>query len=58
MNWSSWSEFFAMGGYAGYVWSSVVVTFALLAVELIQIKRARIQALQWARTGMGLSLTK
>jgi hypothetical protein len=34
------------------------VTFALLAVELIQIKRARIQALQWARTGMGLSLTK
>ena len=25
------SEFFAMGGYAGYVWSSFGITFAVLA---------------------------
>ena len=36
-----------MGGYALYVWSSVVVTFALLALELIQIKRARFDAIRW-----------
>jgi heme exporter protein D len=47
MNWNSWSEFLEMGGYALYVWSSVIVTFALLALELIQIKRAREDALRW-----------
>lgn len=47
MNWNSWGEFFEMGGYALYVWSSVVVTFALLALELIQIKRARFDAIRW-----------
>ena len=29
------SEFFAMGGYAWYVWGSYGVTFFLLAVEMI-----------------------
>lgn len=35
MTWGSWSEFFAMGGYAWYVWGSYGVTFALLALEVI-----------------------
>ncbi len=36
------SEFFAMGGYALYVWGSYGVTFILLAVEiLLVLKRAR-----------------
>jgi heme exporter protein D len=36
------SEFFAMGGYAFYVWGSYGVTFALLAVEiLLLLKRKR-----------------
>ena len=29
------SDFFAMGGYAFYVWGSYGVTFALLALEII-----------------------
>ncbi|OGA06070.1 MAG: heme exporter protein CcmD [Betaproteobacteria bacterium RIFCSPHIGHO2_12_FULL_69_13] len=29
------SEFFAMGGYALYVWGSYGVAFALLALEVI-----------------------
>ena len=29
------SEFFAMGGYAWYVWGSYGVTFFLLIVEII-----------------------
>jgi heme exporter protein D len=36
------SEFFAMGGYALYVWGSYGVTFACLALEIILlVKRAR-----------------
>jgi heme exporter protein D len=40
MIWASWSDFFAMGGYAFYVWGSYAVTFALIAVE-IALLRAR-----------------
>ena len=36
------SDFFAMGGYAFYVWGSYGVTLLLLLVELIMLrKRAR-----------------
>ena len=42
MTWGSWSEFFAMGGYAWYVWGSYGVTFALLGLEVILLmKRTR-----------------
>ena len=35
-------EFFAMGGYAFYVWGSYAVTFALLGLEVVQLlKRKR-----------------
>jgi heme exporter protein D len=33
------SDFFAMGGYAWYVWGSYGLTFALLAAELIALRR-------------------
>jgi heme exporter protein D len=36
MRWESWSQFWAMGGYAVYVWGSVGVTALLLAVEVWQ----------------------
>ena len=35
MNWGSWSEFFAMGGYGFYVWGSYLVTFVFMAVEIV-----------------------
>jgi len=42
MSWGGWSEFFAMGGYAWYVWGSYGVTFALLGLEVILLmKRTR-----------------
>jgi heme exporter protein D len=35
-------EFFAMGGYAFYVWGSYAVTFVLLAIEVaVLLKRKR-----------------
>ena len=37
MNWGSAGEFFAMGGYAFYVWGSYAVTFLLIAVELVLV---------------------
>ena len=35
MNWASWGDFFAMGGYALYVWGSYGVTLGLLVTEVI-----------------------
>jgi heme exporter protein D len=46
MNWSSWSDFWAMGGYGLYVWGSYGVTFTLMALELVSVRRRRQTALQ------------
>jgi len=34
VNWNSWQEFLAMGGYGTYVWGSYAVTFGLLVAEI------------------------
>ncbi len=39
MQWSSVSEFLAMGGYGLYVWGSYVVTAVALGVELVLVRR-------------------
>ena len=42
MHWSSWSDFFHMGGYALYVWGSYGVTLVLLGGEILMLlKRKR-----------------
>ena len=33
------SEFLAMGGYAWYVWGAYGVTFLLLSVEIVLLKK-------------------
>jgi heme exporter protein D len=35
MNWASWNDFFAMGGYAFYVWGSYCVTLILMIIEMV-----------------------
>jgi heme exporter protein D len=35
MNWGSWSEFWAMGGYGLYVWGSYLVTLVFMATEVV-----------------------
>jgi heme exporter protein D len=40
MRWESWAEFWAMGGYALYVWGSMGVTVLLLAIEVWQARWA------------------
>ncbi|MBM3357827.1 MAG: heme exporter protein CcmD [Betaproteobacteria bacterium] len=37
MSWASWSDFFAMGGYAVYVWGSYAVTAGLILAEVIML---------------------
>jgi heme exporter protein D len=41
MSWGSAGEFFAMGGYAFYVWGSYAVTAVLIAAELWLLARRR-----------------
>ena len=41
MNWHSWSEFLAMGGYGLYVWSSYAVTLGVLAAEIVELVMRR-----------------
>ncbi|HJV52876.1 MAG TPA: heme exporter protein CcmD [Noviherbaspirillum sp.] len=53
MIWNSWSDFFAMGGYALYVWGSFIVMFGLLGAEVLMLRMQRKATLQqlrrWAR---------
>jgi heme exporter protein D len=46
MRWESWSEFWAMGGYGVYVWGSMGMTAALLAMEVGQARLMRRQVLR------------
>ena len=46
MIWQSASEFWAMGGYGVYVWGSVGVSAALLALEVVLARRGRQLALE------------
>lgn len=51
MNWASWSDFFAMGGYAFYVWGSYAVTAVLMMSEVIIVfRRHRATLARLART--------
>jgi heme exporter protein D len=41
MQWNSVSEFFAMGGYALYVWGSFGATALVMLIELLLIRSRR-----------------
>jgi heme exporter protein D len=49
MNWGSPAEFFAMGGYAFYVWGSFGVTAAALLMEPLLAKKRRTDILKTLR---------
>ncbi|HEX9193683.1 MAG TPA: heme exporter protein CcmD [Burkholderiales bacterium] len=51
MNWGSWEKFFAMGGYALYVWSSYLVALALLIAELAFLALRKRNAVGRIRAG-------
>jgi len=41
MNWGSWSNFFAMGGYGLYVWGSYAVVAGFIAAEVVLLMLRR-----------------
>ncbi len=41
MNWGSWQNFLAMGGYGLYVWGSYGVTLVVLAAEIVALVMRR-----------------
>ncbi len=49
MQWNSVSEFFAMGGYAFYVWGSFGATALVMGVETWQIRQRRRELLRELR---------
>jgi heme exporter protein D len=50
MRWESWSQFWAMGGYAVYVWGSVGVTALLMVLEVWQARWAHRAVLKQLKT--------
>lgn len=48
MIWDSAEAFFNMGGYALYVWGAVLVTFGLMAVEVLILLARRRSAISQA----------
>ena len=46
MQWHSAAEFFAMGGYALYVWGSFGATALVMALEIWQVRAKRQQILR------------
>lgn len=58
MNWGSTEAFFAMGGYALYVWGSYAVTAVLLLAEVAMLtlrRRSTLARLRHARARQGAS---
>ena len=48
MIWTSFSDFFAMSGYALYVWGSIAITAIVITTEVIQLKQAKKQLLDFS----------
>ena len=56
MNWHSWSDFFAMGGYALYVWGSYALTMVVMVSEVVLLvlrRRSLIERLRRIVSGQG-----
>ena len=44
-----WAEFFAMNGYAFYIWGSYGVAILVFAVEIVLVRKRRKNALRELR---------
>lgn len=41
MNWGSWADFWAMGGYGVYVWGAYFVAGVVLVTEVVLVRQRR-----------------
>jgi heme exporter protein D len=44
MQWGSWENFWAMGGYGFYVWGAYGMTAAILVLEVVLLRTRRARA--------------
>jgi len=49
MEWASWSDFWAMGGYGLYVWGSYAVTGLAIVAEIFLLRHGRRETLKRLR---------
>jgi heme exporter protein D len=49
MQWNSFQDFWHMGGYGFYVWTSYGLTAVVVAVEIVQTRMRRKRVLQQLR---------
>ncbi len=49
MNWASAADFWAMGGYAFYVWGSYAAVVAVIAIEIWLLSERRRRAVAEVR---------
>jgi len=47
MNWGSWSNFWAMGGYGLYVWGSYAVTLLFMLTEIVLLLQRKKSIMQF-----------
>ncbi len=52
MNWNSFEEFLAMGGYAPYVWGSYALVLLLMLLEPVLAARRHRRALEQVRDSL------
>ena len=57
MQWNSVDDFFAMGGYALYVWGSFGVTAVALLIEPLLLKKRRSDVLRSLRRELSANRT-
>ena len=57
MQWNSVDDFFAMGGYALYVWGSFGVTAVALLMEPLLLKKRRSDVLRSLRRELSANRT-
>lgn len=57
MQWHSVSEFFAMGGYALYVWGSFGITALVMAIEMGLLRARRRELIDQLRTELASKRT-
>jgi len=58
MQWNSVSEFFAMGGYALYVWGSFGLTAAVMIIEVLTVRKQRHDILRNLRQELQSEITR
>ena len=55
MAFDSWHAFWAMGGYAGYVWPSFIITIVVLGINVVAARREYKRSLDEAKRNQGLN---